>query len=134
MSGYNLRIVTPDGSEFDGSVKSLIVRTVNGDVCIMKDHTDYVGTIAIGRVEVCLMDDKRLFATCHDGFLTVSKNNVELVATTFEFADEIDVERAQTAKEKAEKIISENKDHDEVELAKIRLQRALNRLTVSNQK
>jgi len=134
MEGYKLCIVTPDGSKFDDIVKSLIVRTVNGDVCILKDHTDYIGTVEIGRVEICKTDDVRLFATCHDGFLNVSDNNVQLIATTFEFSSDIDVSRAENAKERAEKTISESKDISEVELAKIRLKRALNRLSVSKLK
>lgn len=134
MEGYKLRIVTPDGSKFDDSVKSLIVRTVNGDVCILKDHTDYIGTVEIGRVEICKLNDERLFATCHDGFLNFSKNIAELIATTFEFSYDIDVSRAENAKERAEKAITENKDIEEIELAKIRLKRALNRLAVSKLK
>ena len=134
MEGYKLHIVTPDGTKYEDLVKSFIVRTVNGDVCIMKDHTDYIGTVEIGRVEISKINDERLFATCHDGFLSVSKNQVELIATTFEFSSDIDVARAENAKERAEKTISENKDVDEVELAKIRLKRALNRITVSKLK
>lgn len=134
MEGYKLRIVTPDGSKFDDSVKSLIVRTVNGDVCILKNHTDYIGTVEIGRVEICQLNDERLFATCHDGFLNFSNNVAELIATTFEFSNNIDVARAEIAKDRAEKIIAENKDIDEVELAKIRLKRAINRLDVSKLK
>lgn len=134
MEGYKLHIVTPDGTKYEDLVKSFIVRTVNGDVCIMKDHTDYIGTVEIGRVEISKINDERLFATCHDGFLSVSKNQAELIATTFEFSYDIDVARAENAKERAEKTISENKDVDEVELAKIRLKRALNRITVSKLK
>ena len=134
MDGYKLRIVTPDGSKFDDYIKSLIVRTVNGDVCILKDHTDYIGTVEIGRVEICKTNEERLFATCHDGFLNFSKNIAELIATTFEFSADIDVARAENAKERAEKTISDNKDVDDVELAKIRLKRALNRLAVSKLK
>ena len=134
MEGYKLRIVTPDGSKFDDYIKSIIVRTVNGDVCILKNHTDYIGTVEIGRVEICQLNDERLFATSHDGFLNFSNNVAELIATTFEFSNNIDVARAEIAKDRAEKIIAENKDIDEVELAKIRLKRAINRLDVSKLK
>ena len=55
-----------------------------------------------------------------------------LVATTFEFADEIDVKRAILAKEKAEEAISRSNDDKMIMLAKAKLARAINRINVAD--
>ena len=65
------------------------------------------------------------------GMLAVTKDNVRLVATTFEWAEDIDADRAQRAKERAEQLIEKAKDQRELELAQARLKRALTRLQVT---
>ena len=73
-------------------------------------------------------------AACGGGFLSVEKGEVRLVATTFEYADMIDVERAERAKETAQSRIAAATEAREIELAKAKLARALNRLSVANGK
>lgn len=60
--------------------------------------------------------------------LAVTQDDVRLVATTFEWAEDIDKSRAQRAKEEAERRIQNAKDAHELELAKAKLSRALVRI------
>ncbi len=131
MEGFALKIVTPDGSEYEGEVRGLMVRTSEGDVGILKNHTNYVATIDFGMVKLQFLDGTERLASCMNGFVSVDHNLVRIVATTFEFADEIDLVRAQKAKEKAEKRISQKKSSDDVMLAEMKLKRALNRIAIS---
>lgn len=101
MSSFHLQIVTPDGSFFDGEANSVVVRTTGGYVSIYPHHTDYIAALDIGRV-VVTKDGEPRHAACGGGFLSVEKGEVRLVATTFEYADEIDVARAEAAKARAE--------------------------------
>lgn len=94
MSSFHLQIVTPDGSFFDGEANSVVVRTTGGYVSIYPHHTDYIAALDIGRV-VVTKDGEPRHAACGGGFLSVEKGEVRLVATTFEYADEIDVARAE---------------------------------------
>ena len=133
MRSFHLEIVTPDGAAFDGEAESLLVRTDNGDVEILASHTDYIASVGTGRARI-IADGKERLASSSGGFLTVESGNVRLVAITFEFADEIDLDRAQRAKEAAEATIAAARDDKSVELAKAKLQRALSRINVANGK
>ena len=130
MREFHLKIVTPDGLEYDGSAESLLVRTEGGDVEILAGHTDYFAPLGIGRARIVINGERRL-ASSAGGFISVTKDGVMLVATTFEFKDKIDLERAKAAKEKAEEKLKEAKTDKEILLAKAKLKRALNRIDVA---
>jgi len=68
---------------------------------------------------------------CAGGFISVLNNNVRIVATTFEFSEDIDTDRANKAKIKAEKRLLEDKNS---KMAEIKLKKALLRLEVSQKK
>ena len=133
MRAFHLEIVTPDGSAFDGEAESLRVRTDSGDVEILAGHADYIAALAVGRARIRTSDGDRL-AAISGGFLSVDKKSVKLVATTFEFADEIDVKRAAAAKENAEAAITRAQNDRELDLAKAKLARALSRIHVAEGK
>ena len=133
MSTFRLQIVTPDGSLFDGEAEALVLRTTEGSVSIRRGRADYRAALAVGAVTVA-QDGVQREAACGGGFLSVEKGEVRLVATTFEYADMIDVERAERAKETAQSRIAAATEAREIELAKAKLARALNRLSVANGK
>lgn len=130
MTTYHLQIVTPDGSFYDGDAERLIVRTIDGDVCILAKHIPYVTALGMGAARVTI-DGKDRQAAVNGGLLTVTADHVRLVATTFEWAEDIDAARAARAKEEAERRIASARDVHELQLAKAKLSRALVRLSVS---
>ena len=132
-NSFDLKIITLDGIEFDGKAVSVVARTTVGDICILHNHTNYVGAIELGKVKVKTETETRIGA-CAGGFLSVTDNKVRIVATTFEFADEIDIERAKRAKEKAEERMNQKKSDAEYKMAEFKLKRALLRLDVSSGK
>lgn len=133
MSSFRLQIVTPDGGVFDGEAEALRLRTSEGYVSIRPGHADYIAAMDVGEVTVTQGGEKRS-AACGGGFLSVEKGEVRLVATSFEYADEIDITRAELAKKRAEALLASAKEEKELRLAKARLSRALNRLRVADQK
>ena len=133
MKEFHLEILTPDGLAFEGMVESLLVHAVDGDVEFLAGHVDYVTTLDIGRARIKI-SGKDKFACVAGGFVMVSSNEVKLVATTFEFAEDIDIERAKLAKEKAKAIIASSKDSKAIELARVKLLRAISRIKVAELK
>ena len=130
MSTFHLQIVTPDGGFFDGEAEKLIVRAIDGDVCILARHSPYVTALGTGEARVTI-DGKRRRAACAGGMLAVTKDNVRLVATTFEWADEIDAERAQRARQEAEeRLRALDRSDEQFRIAEAKLKRALTRLHV----
>lgn len=133
MKEFHLEIVTPDGLAFDGMAESLLVHSIDGDVEFLAGHVDYITAIGIGRARIRTGGHDRL-ASVSGGFVSVSHGEVKLVAITFEFAEDIDVERAKLAKQKAKETISSSKDDKAIEIAKLKLQRAISRINVAELK
>lgn len=133
MKPFHIEIVTPDGLIYDGQAESVLVRTPEGDVEILANHTDYLATLATGRARLVINGEKR-FASVNGGFLSVKGGEVKLVAITFEFADQIDIKRAELAKEKAEEYIKSAKNDEQIDIAKSKLLRAMSRIKVAGLK
>ena len=135
MSTFSLKIVTPDGLIFDGEAEKLIVRTTDGDIAILARHIDCVAALGMGRATVVDAEGNRRYAACIGGMLAVTNGNVNLVPTTFEWAESIDAARAQLSQERAESVLK-NKDAsvNDLRLAEARLHRALVRKSVASSK
>ncbi|MGM9554223.1 MAG: ATP synthase F1 subunit epsilon [Faecousia sp.] len=133
MSSFRLQIVTPDGSLFDGQAEALRLRTSEGYVSLRAGHVDYIAALDVGMVSVT-KDGATRDAACGGGFISVENGEVRLVATTFEYADEIDVERAESAKKRAEERLAQAQEERDIALAKAKLSRALNRIDVAEKK
>ena len=130
MMPFKLKIVTADGLFFDGEAEQLIVRTTTGDIGIMARHMNYVAPLGMGRAVVITGGERRT-AACIGGMVSVMNGEVTLVPTTFEWAEDIDVERAERSYQKASKIMEQNNSETDVKLAKAKLSRAMVRKGVA---
>lgn len=128
---YHLQIVTPDGQYFDGQAVRLFVPTIHGQIGILARHINYVTALGMGPAKVITEDGER-HAACIGGLLAVTNGDVKVVATTFEWADQIDVERAQASLARAEAMLADpNADEQTRQYANARLKRAQVRLSVA---
>ncbi|MBS7525808.1 F0F1 ATP synthase subunit epsilon [Fusibacter paucivorans] len=132
---FNLEVVTPDEKFFEGETDMAILRTTEGDIGILFDHEPLVAPLKIGSIRIRQDESAFRWATCSSGFLTVSDEKVTVITDAAEWVDEIDLDRAERAKERAEKRIREgaNKEVD-VLRAKASLERATNRIRLYSQK
>ena len=131
MATYHLQIVTPDRMVYDGEAEKIILRTVNGDVCILPHHIDYAVPLAIGEAKVTDGQGNTRLAACNNGMLSVHGNEVRVVAVTFEWADDIDLERARRAEESAKEMLEKlQREDQDFTVAEARLKRALTRIQV----
>ena len=134
MTPFRLKIVTPDGLIYDGQAEELIVRTTGGDVAILARHMNYVAPLGMGRA-VVVSGGTRRTAACIGVILSVCDGEVTLVPTTFEWADKIDLERAEAAYNRADKVLhNENASQMDLKLAEAKLHRALVRKSVASEK
>ena len=131
MAVFPLKILTPDGVAFDGSVSAVSCRTINGQIQLLAKHIDYCTALGMGEAHITLEDGTIRRAACMGGMLTVLGGNVRLVATTWEWAEQIDQARAEASKKRAEEILAQkNLDKRDYELAQARLKRALVRTSI----
>ena len=132
MSTFHLKISTPDGLQFEGEVERLRVRMIDGDVSLLAHHMDYVSAVGAGEAAIVTADGQSRSAACIGGMLAMINNEANLIATTFEWAENIDLERAKRAKEVAEARIAAANDDKELLLAQAKLKRALVRIGVKH--
>ncbi len=133
MTPFHLKIVTPDGLIYDGEAEQVTVRTQEGDVSILARHINFATPLGMGRAAI-VANGQRRNAACIGGMLSVVNGEVTLVPTTFEWADQIDVERAERAQKKAEERLKASTSDTEVRLAQAKLHRALVRKSVASYK
>jgi F-type H+-transporting ATPase subunit epsilon len=133
MKTIKVSIVTPNGPVYESDVEMVSTKAQSGELGILPGHIPMVAPLAIGvvRLKEPGRKDQELVSVS-GGFLEVRPDKVTILAQAAEKAEDIDVERALKAKERAEQRMKEQKVEDidfrRVELA---LQRAINRLTVT---
>lgn len=131
MSSFPLQIVTPDGLFFDGEAESLDVRAVTGGITILPKHVNFVTPLGMGVATVKIGGAVRK-AACIGGMLTMTNGKCKLIATTFEWAEDIDQTRAQSALNRAQETLrnKERLSSAEIQLAEAKLRRALVRTSL----
>jgi F-type H+-transporting ATPase subunit epsilon len=134
MATFPLKIVCPDGVKFEGQVQQLTVRTTSGEMGILAKHINCVAPLGMGQATIITVDGPR-HAACIGGMVSMVDGKATLVPTTFEWADEIDVARADRSHEKAQATLqNKNASKADLVLAEARLKRALVRRSVAARK
>ncbi|MBE3594962.1 MAG: F0F1 ATP synthase subunit epsilon [Candidatus Carbobacillus altaicus] len=130
MHTYRLEIVTPERKVFDGEIRFLSVRGIEGDLGIAKDHLPLVTPLDIHPAKLVFPDGSVKRVAVSGGFLEVRKNEVTILAEAAELPEEIDVDRALRAKERAEEALKKAREREFL-MAQYALRRALVRLDVA---
>jgi F-type H+-transporting ATPase subunit epsilon len=130
----DLTIVTPEGEVYAGPVDAVVLPGVAGDFGVLAGHERLLSPLRIGEAEI-VTGERRQWAAMSDGFAEVSDDRVTVMVDTCELAADIDVARAEHARERAERELeslrrqaAENRDFKSWEGA---LARALARINVA---
>jgi len=132
-STFRLQIVTPSRTFYDDEVEMTIVKTTEGDLGIMKNHMLMVAPLTIGKVRI-KKDGQFKEAAISEGFVQVESEYTRIITDSAEWPEEIDVKRAEEAKERAERRLSADKSDIDRVRSEISLRKALNRLDIVNSK
>lgn len=128
-----LDIVTPERQVYSDEIEMLIARAAEGEIGILPNHAPLVTPLKISALQI-KTSDKEQWVAIGGGFLDVRPDQITVLAESAEFPEEIDVERAEAAKKRAEERIANKKDHeddDDLRRAELALERALIRLQVA---
>ncbi|MFZ5943916.1 MAG: F0F1 ATP synthase subunit epsilon [Bacillota bacterium] len=123
-----LEIVTPERRVLSEDITSLIVPAIEGYMGVLPNHAPMISGLEPGVIKYKIAGEYKRLAVS-GGFLEVSENKASILANTAELPEEIDSQRAQAAKERAEKRLKNRKDIDAIR-AEQALKRALARLRV----
>jgi F-type H+-transporting ATPase subunit epsilon len=129
MSSLNIEIVTPRGVKYSGDAQGCTAPGVDGIFQILPDHAALLSLIDIGEIKFSIQNKERYMATS-GGFLEVKANHVTIMVETAEWAEDIEVDRARAAEERARKHL-EQKEGIDYARAQLALARALNRIKVA---
>ncbi|WP_010246340.1 ATP synthase F1 subunit epsilon [Acetivibrio cellulolyticus] len=124
---FYIEILTPDRKFFWGDVETVIVKTPSGEMGILKDHMPIVVVIDIGPIKI-KKDGEWIDAVLSQGFMEVKQNKAIILVDTAEWPDEIDINRANAAKERAEERILRKASQTEYIQSKAALAKAMARL------
>lgn len=130
MTPFRLKVITPEKVFFDGDTTQVILYTSEGNIGILAKHENYAANLPAGPMKV-MIDGEFKVAAIAGGIVKVSQDKTVVIATAVEWADEIDVEWAKRSEQIARERLQSKLSETEFNFARLKLQRALNRLSVS---
>jgi len=112
-------ITTPERVVLKEEVAQITVPTRNGEITILPNHIPLVSVLEPGVIEVIKSNGEREVMSVSGGFIEVLKDKVVILADSAERAEEIDIDRAETARQKAEDTKKNAEKMDHVEFANL---------------
>jgi F-type H+-transporting ATPase subunit epsilon len=134
MKTMKVHVVTPDGPVYDSEVEMVSTKAQTGELGIMPGHIPMVAPLQIGAVRL-KKGGNTDYVAVSGGFLEVRPDTVTILAQTAEKSDEIDIERAVRARERAEQRLNERQQENvDFKRAELALQRAINRISIAQRR
>jgi len=128
-----VEIVTPEKMAFSGKVEEVTIPGIEGEFGVLKGHASLLSAIKFGELSY-LRDGRRTRYAVNTGYAEVTASKVTILVETAERADQIDVERARRAKERAEqKLARMSKEDPEYAKVEAELHRAETRIKIAGQ-
>ena len=129
---FTLKVITPDRVFYEEEVSMVEINTVEGEVGIYKQHVPMTMFISPGILTITQENETRE-AALHAGFAEVLQDKVTILAEIIEWPAEIDLKRAEEAKERAESRIREHAPGTDMKRAEMSLKRAVARINAINE-
>ncbi|WP_028519480.1 F0F1 ATP synthase subunit epsilon [Ruminococcus flavefaciens] len=127
---FHLEIIATDRIFFSGEVEHLVITAIDGLLGIMAGHEPLVTSLPTGELKY-LVDGEWKYAAISEGFIQVMPDSSIILADTCELPEEIDIKRAQEARERAEERLRQKQSIKEYYETQAALNRAMNRLKIS---
>jgi F-type H+-transporting ATPase subunit epsilon len=133
MATIRLEVVTPERTVLEDDADIVIARGAEGDLGILHGHEPLITPLATGEL-MYRADGEEHHLAVSGGFLEVRPDKVVVLADVAERSDEIDRQRAEEARERAEQRLSESRGTELEAQAAAELQKALLRLRVAGRR
>ena len=128
---FGVEIITPDRIFHKGEATMIEFNTAAGEIGVYKNHIPLTTVLAPGVVTIHKDGEDKVIAAVHSGFAEVLPEKVTLLAEIAEWPDEIDVERAQAAKARAEERLANKTEDLDIKRAELALRKALVRIDIA---
>lgn len=130
---FELKIITPDREFFNEQVTMVEFNTSEGEIGIYKNHVPTTVIVKPGILKIT-NDDEQKIAALHSGFVEILGEKVTILAEVIEWPEEIDVERAESSRDRAKERIDAKSEETDIARAEISLLRAVTRIQASKLK
>ena len=128
---FNFEVVTPERLFYSEEVEEISFSTPDGEMGVLAGHVPMLIAVKACILKISVGNATE-YATIGEGFIEITSDKVMAIVDSAEWPDEIDVIRATKAKEKAEKLLREQKFDKEMEqLLKMSIERAKNRIKMA---
>lgn len=128
---FLLQIVSPDRVFYEGPVVMVELSTSEGDIGVYAGHIPMTNILRPGILHIVESAGNDRYAAVHDGFIEILPDQMTVLAEIAEWPDEIDLNRANEAKIRAERRLSEQNDNMDVSRAEFALRKALTRIELA---
>ena len=130
---FHLQIISPTRVFFEGDVTMVEMKTTEGEIGVLAGHIPLTAILEPGIMKIKQSDSEKE-AALHDGFVQIQKENVTILAESCEWPEEIDVNRAREARERAERRLKSGAKEVDSVRAELALKKALVRLSITGGK
>lgn len=131
MKTLHLKIITPERTLFDEQVAQVSLPTPNGEITVLPHHIPVLSLIQAGEVRIVNEKKKTIPMVISGGFIEINGDRVLLLADTAERVEELDIERAEAAQERAQQRLHEKQiDAQEYALLMAKIEKELARVRV----
>ncbi len=130
MDKLHLEITTPERVIYKDDVDELVLPTPNGEIGILPHHVPLISLLAPGEIRITKSGASTLMAVS-GGFIEIQPTKVVVLADTAEQAEEIDEQRAEEAKKRAQNLLKEKRvDQEQFAALSAKIEKELARLKV----
>lgn len=119
MADLKLKIVTPEGTVVEVPAVRVTLPVTDGEVTILPDHMPYIGSLQAGEAVIGHTDDSESSYALSGGFVEFDHDTLTILADTAERAEDIDLKRAEEARQRAEALRQQATDMSEEEYARL---------------
>ncbi len=132
MTQLQIEIITPGKIAYKGEIKSVIVPGTMGSFQVLINHAPVLSSFEIGSIKIELNNGDKIFFATAGGTIEVLNNNIRVLADSLEDVENIDIERAKQALDRAQKRLDDKGSGNlDVKRAEAALARAMNRIKIA---
>jgi F-type H+-transporting ATPase subunit epsilon len=125
---FHLRITSPDRVFYEGDVTMVEINTTEGQIGVLPNHIPLTSVLSPGACYIHLPDGDPKVCAIHGGFFEILQDSMTILAEVCEWPDEIDLKRAEEARIRAERRLSEKDDATDIGRATLALKRSAARI------
>ena len=126
---FEVQLVSPERVLYEGDAEMVVCRTTDGEIAFLPGHVPFVGALGVAKVRILLPEKGEVAVAVHGGFVEVSGDHVTILSDVAELPEQVDVVRAETAKENAQQRVAADATDEDAQAA---LARAELRLEVAH--